>query len=155
MSGVLDIVELRSLASILDSGGFRRAAGTLHLSQSAVSQHVRRLRQACGRPLVQRNGRGTHFTAEGELLIAEARKILAAHDDALNRLHGLADTEQAFVVGFTEHAADLLLPAITARLKTAFLQHAARLRIDRGAQLHRQFDEGAIDASLFIGDVQR
>jgi DNA-binding transcriptional LysR family regulator len=154
MSGVLDIVALRSLTSIADTGGFRRAADTLHLSQSAVSQHIRRLEQACGRSLVQRNGRSTQFTAEGELLIADARKILAAHDDALERLQLPTETEQAFIVGSTEHAADLLLPAITAQLTARFPDHAVRFRIDRGSQLHERLDRGAIDASLFIGDVR-
>ncbi len=154
MSGILDIVALRSLTSIADSGGFRRAADNLHLSQSAVSQHIRRLELACGRPLVQRNRRGTRFTSDGELLVAEARKILAAHDDALERLRITTSSEPVFVIGSTEHAAELLLPAITARLKASFPEHSVRFRIDRGRQLNDRLDEGAIDASLFIGDVR-
>lgn len=154
MTGVLDIVALRSLTSIADSGGFRRAAESLHLSQSAVSQHLRRLERACDRPLVQRTGRGAQFTPDGELLVAEARKILAAHDDALERLRTSARPEQAFTIGSTEHAADLLLPAITTRVKASFPEHSIRFRIDRGSELHDRLDQGAIDASLFIGDVQ-
>ncbi len=154
MTGVLDIVALRSLTSIADSGGFRRAADSLHLSQSAVSQHLRRLERACGRSLVQRTGRGAQFTPDGELLVAEARKILAAHDDALERLRISDRPEPAFVIGSTEHAADLLLPAITSHLKASFPEHSVRFRIDRGQQLHERLDEGALDASLFIGDVR-
>ncbi len=154
MSGVLDIVALRSLTSIADSGGFRRAGDSLHLSQSAVSQHVRRLEQACGRSLVERTGRGTKFTSDGELLVAEARKILAAHDDALERLRVTAVPGEEFTIGSTEHAADILLPAITARLKASFPEHSVRFRIDRGKQLHDRLDKGVIDASLFIGDVR-
>ena len=153
MDGVLDIVALRSLTSIADSGGFRRAAESLNLSQSAVSQHVRRLEQACGRTLVHRSGREAQFTADGEMLISEARKILAAHDDALERLH-ITDAEPAFTIGSTEHAADLLLPVITARLRANFPGHAVRFRIDRGKQLHERLDQGVIDASLFIGDAK-
>ena len=154
MTGVLDIVALRSLTSVADSGGFRRAAETLHLSQSAVSQHLRRLERACGRPLVERTGRGAQFTPDGQLLVAEARKILAAHDDALERLRISDRPEPGFTIGSTEHAADLLLPAITMRLKASFPEHSVRFRIDRGKQLHERLDEGAIDASLFIGDVR-
>ncbi|OHV36037.1 MULTISPECIES: LysR family transcriptional regulator [Pseudofrankia] len=154
MVGILDIIALRSLTSIADSGGFRRAADSLHLSQSAVSQHVRRLEQVCGRPLVRRDGNSARFTSDGELLLAEARKILAAHDDALERLRRADDAERTLVIGSTEHAADLLLPSITARLRSGFPDHAVRFRIDRGRQLNDRLDEGAIDASLFIGDVR-
>jgi DNA-binding transcriptional LysR family regulator len=154
MDAILDIVALRSLTSIADSGGVRRAADTMHLSQSAVSQHIRRLEQACGRPLVQRTGRGVQFTADGELLVAEARKILAAHDDALERMHVAPTPERSFVIGSTEHAADLLLPAITVKLRSAFPDCTVRFRIDRGKQLNDRLDHGTIDACLLIGDVR-
>jgi len=154
MSGVLDIVALRSLASIADHGGFTRAAENLHLSQSAVSQHIRRLESACGRTLVRRVGRSTQFTPDGELLVSDARKILATHDDALKRFRSTCVSEQSFVIGSTEHAADVLLPAISARLKAEFAEHAVRFRIDRGRQLNERLDEGSIDASLFIGEVR-
>ncbi|MBX6391539.1 MAG: LysR family transcriptional regulator [Frankia sp.] len=152
MVGVLDIVALRSLTSIADCGGFRRAADSLHLSQSAVSQHVRRLEQVLGRPLVERHGNAVRFTADGRLLLAEARKILAAHDDALERLRLVEAPRRTLVIGSTEHAADLLLPAITARLRAAFPDAAVRFRIDRGRVLNERIDEGALDASLFLGE---
>ena len=43
MGQVLDISALRSLVAVADCGGFHRAAAALRVSQSAVSQHVRRL----------------------------------------------------------------------------------------------------------------
>lgn len=153
MAGVLDIVALRSLTSIADSGGFRRAAENLHLSQSAVSQHVRRLEHASGRTLVEREGRGVRFTRDGQILVADARKILAAHDDALERLCVDAPSEQTFVIGSTEHAADLLLPVVSDALETRFPGCTLRFRIDRGRLLHERLDEGALDAALLIGDV--
>ena len=52
MEPVLDIVALRSLLAVADRGGFHRAAEALRISQPAVSQHVRRLENAFGRPLV-------------------------------------------------------------------------------------------------------
>jgi DNA-binding transcriptional LysR family regulator len=154
MIGVLDIVALRSLTAIADTGGFRRAADSLNLSQSAVSQHVRRLERTCGRPLVQRAGSRTRFTADGELLVADARTILAAHDDALQRLRPPGAPETPLVIGSTEHAADVLLPAITARMRISFPERTVRYRIDRGKALNDHLDDGAIDASLFIGEVR-
>jgi len=42
MTRDLDITPLRSLIAAADAGGFHRAAADLQLSQSAVSQHIRR-----------------------------------------------------------------------------------------------------------------
>ena len=153
MAAELDITALRSLTAVVDFGGFHRAAEALHISQSAVSQHVRRLEKIIGRPIVARAGRTTRLTAEGELLVAEARLLLSAHDEALHRL-GIAgvQNEQTITVGASEHAADRLLPAVTRTLAQEFPAAGLRFRIDRGSQLHEAVNLGRIDIAIFLGE---
>jgi DNA-binding transcriptional LysR family regulator len=147
MAPVLDIIALRSLVAVADCGGFHRAATTLRVSQSAVSQHVRRLEKAIGRPLVERLGRRTGFTPDGQAVLAEARRILAAHDDALRRLVG---TERpTLTVGTNEHAAGVILPAVTAALPG----HQVRFRIDRTRRLDEAVDRGALDLAVHLADA--
>src|ERR1700735_641271 len=112
MSRVLDIVPLRSVIAVADAGGFRRAATDLQLSQSAVSQHIRRLEKVLGRPLVEPDGRRARLTPSGVALLAEARQIVAAHDEALRRL-ALVEAPE-FVIGTTDHSADHLVPPVSA-----------------------------------------
>src|SRR3954447_3095421 len=114
MGAVLDIAPLRSLVAVADCGGFQRAATHLHLSQGAVSQHVRRLEAAVGRALIERHGRGSRFTSDGEQLLNQARRILALHDETLRGFRATA--EETLTVGCTEHAAAQLLPALSAAL---------------------------------------
>lgn len=151
MPRVLDIVALRSLVSIADCGGFHRAAAALQLTQSAVSQHVRRLEKVVGRPLVARHGRATRFTPDGEVLIAEARRILAAHDEALRRL--TIEDDRVIVIGSTEHAADQILPEITTALGRAMPGHEVRFRLDRSARLTEAVDRGHIDVAIFVTEA--
>ncbi|GIF21684.1 DNA-binding transcriptional LysR family regulator [Actinoplanes tereljensis] len=145
MSRFLDIGPLRSFVAVADCGGFQRAATSLHLTQGAVSQHVRRLESTLGRALVERDGRGSRFTAAGETLLGQARRILAAHDETL-RVFDVSE-EPALTIGATEHAAALLLPALAG----AFPGRRVRFRIDRGAQLRAALAEGRIDLALLIG----
>ncbi|TQS46892.1 LysR family transcriptional regulator [Cryptosporangium phraense] len=145
----LDIAPLRSLVAVADRGGFQRAARSLQLSQSAISQHVRRLETAIGRPLVVRHGRGSRFTPDGEHLLAHARRILAAHDEAL-RAFGV-ETDRAVVIGSTEHAAAQLLPALTAALEESLPASRTRFRIDRGTRLRDSLAAGTIDLALLLG----
>jgi DNA-binding transcriptional LysR family regulator len=152
MPAVLDIVALRSVVAVADCGGFHRAAESLMLSQSAVSQHVRRLEKAVGRPLVRREGRVSRFTPEGEALVGEARRILAAHDAALDRL-GVGDPRDSLVLGSTEHAADELLPRVMAALQAVFPGTAVRFRLDRSSRLNDAVDRGTLDVAMYIGDV--
>lgn len=152
MPAVLDVVALRSLVAVADQGGFHRAAENLLLSQSAVSQHVRRLEKTVGRPLVQRDGRVSRFTPEGEALVGEARRILAAHDAALVRL-GVGDARESLVLGSTEHAADELLPRVMGALQEVFPTTAVRFRLDRSSRLNDALDRGTLDLAMYIGDV--
>src|SRR5262245_338028 len=145
MTGILDITPLRSFVAVADCGGFQRAAVSLHLSQAAVSSHVRRLEATIGRPLVERQGRGSRFTADGEVLLRQARLILALHDETL-RGFGL---EQGVVIGSTEHAAAQLLP----RLADALPGYQVRFRIDRGVGLRAGVADGRIDLALLLGPV--
>jgi len=148
MAAVLDIAPLRSLVAVADCGGFQRAGAHLHLSQGAVSQHVRRLEAAVGRQLVERHGRGSRFTPDGERLLDHARRILAAHDDALR--HFEATTGGPYTLGCTEHAAAQLLPSLSAALETAAPGSEFRFRIDRGARLRESLAAGQIDLALLL-----
>jgi DNA-binding transcriptional LysR family regulator len=151
MRKILDIAPLRSLVAIADTGGFHRAASALDLTQSAVSQHVRRLEAVIGQPLVEPNGRSTRFTAAGEVLLAEARQILEAHDQALRRLSVLERSQ--LVIGTTEHAADRILPPIMATLEANFPDLSAQFRFDRTQKLNRAIDIGKIDLAVFVAEA--
>ncbi|WP_131766249.1 LysR substrate-binding domain-containing protein [Candidatus Protofrankia californiensis] len=153
MPPVLDLTALRSLTAIADCGGFRRAAEALCISQSAVSQHVRRLEKAIGRPLVTPSGRSTRFTPDGELLVAVGRRILTLHDDALEQLGVDAPTGQSTItIGSTEHAADHLLPLVMSALTAEFPDVQVRFRLDRGARINEALDQGSIDVAVLIGE---
>lgn len=145
MGRELDIAPLRSLVAVADCGGFQRAATTLHLSQGAVSQHVRRLESAVGRPLVERHGRGSRFTAAGERLVAQARRILELHDETLRTLTTAAQT---VTIGSTEHAAAQLLPSLAAALEQSVPEYRFRFRLDRGSKLREALAAGGLDLAL-------
>jgi DNA-binding transcriptional LysR family regulator len=151
MRKVLDIVPLRSLIAIGDSGGFHRAASALDLTQSAVSQHVRRLEAVVGQPLVEPSGRGTRFTKAGEALLAEARQIIAAHDQALRRL-AIAERTQ-LIIGATEHAADHILPPLMAALDEHLPHLHAQFRFDRTSRLNQAISRGTIDLAVFVAEA--
>jgi DNA-binding transcriptional LysR family regulator len=130
MAGILDITPLRSLVAVADNGGFQRAADALHLSQAAVSQHVRRLEQAVDRRLVERDGRASRFTPDGEALLGYARRLLDLHDAAI------------------DHFRPGELPAL---VSGALLEHEVRLRLDRGVRLREDLAAGRLDLAILPG----
>ncbi|MFD6530849.1 LysR family transcriptional regulator [Streptomyces sp. NPDC060184] len=151
MGPVFDIVALRSLVAVADRGGFHRAAEALTLSQSAVSQHVRRLERALGRPVVERAGRATRFTDAGNLLLEEARRILGVHDEAARRL--LGSEPATIVIGSTEHGADQILPRITEAVHGTLPHCRVRFRIDRSARLVEAVDRRSVDLAVYVTEA--
>jgi DNA-binding transcriptional LysR family regulator len=151
MSRVLDIVPLRSLIAVADTGGFHRAAADLQLSQSAVSQHIRRLEKVLGKPLVEPDGRRSRLTQAGVDLLSEARQIVAVHDEALRRLTAAEGPE--FIIGTTDHAADHILPPIVLALSAMSPAPNVKFRFDRTAALNESFDRGGIDLAVFITEA--
>lgn len=149
MADTLDLVQLRSVVAIAACGGVGRAAAALHLSQPAVSQHVRLLERRLQRTLLVRDGRSARFTPAGEQLVDEARRILAVHDDALARL--ASASHAPLVVGCAEAAAEHVLPAVLASLRAAWPDRRVRFSLDRSAQLADEVAKGAVDLAVVLG----
>ncbi|CAI8952563.1 LysR family transcriptional regulator [Pseudomonas serboccidentalis] len=83
---MFDALLLRTFVTVVDEEGFSRAAEKLHLTQSAVSGHLRRLEEQVGKPLLKRTTRSQQLTPDGERLMAYARAILALNRDAWMQL---------------------------------------------------------------------
>ncbi|MEU0543891.1 LysR family transcriptional regulator [Nocardia sp. NPDC005978] len=149
MPDPLDLLHLRTLVTIADTGGFRRAADALHLSQPTVSQHIRMLERRLKCVLVEKNGRTSRFTPEGERLVMEARRLLAAQDQVLARF---AEAPRPQInIGSTEHAADGLLPDLLGVLRTTYPEAGLHFRIDRSTALTDAVVKGVLDLVVVLG----
>ncbi|MFJ4870239.1 LysR substrate-binding domain-containing protein [Streptomyces sp. NPDC088757] len=74
--------QLRTFLAVAQTLSFTRAADRLGVRQSTVSQHVRRLEEATGRPLFSRDTHRVELTEDGEAMLGFARTILQAHERA-------------------------------------------------------------------------
>jgi LysR family glycine cleavage system transcriptional activator len=68
MKPVPPLASLRMFEAVVRHGGFRRAAEDLGVTQSAASQHVRRLEEWIGSSLLIRGAKRSTPTADGKLL---------------------------------------------------------------------------------------
>ena len=85
---VFDPTLLRSFLVVAQEASFTKAAERLHLTQSAVSAHIRRLEGDLDRQLFQRSTRQVALTQEGETLLGYARAILQLNEKAKLQLSG-------------------------------------------------------------------
>jgi LysR family transcriptional regulator for metE and metH len=71
----LELRDLRLVASIAQSGGLGAAARRLHLTQSALSHHLKALEERMGANFFDRVGRGLVLNARGARLVELAERL--------------------------------------------------------------------------------
>ncbi|MGY8872024.1 MAG: LysR family transcriptional regulator [Pseudomonadales bacterium] len=79
-------VWLRSFCMLVEIGHFTRTAKRLNMTQSGVSQHVRKLEDQLGQPLLIRSGKQFTLTDAGERLYHEGLKIISSLADLEKRV---------------------------------------------------------------------
>ncbi|WP_170127985.1 LysR family transcriptional regulator [Euzebya rosea] len=95
----LDLGLVRTFVEVADTEHFGRAAGRLHLAQSAVSRRIQRLESQLGVALLERTSRSVVVTDAGKTFLADARALLVAAEAARRRLTAHQRLEVAFVPG--------------------------------------------------------
>ena len=84
----LDLSILRSFVLIADGRSFGEAALIMERSPSAITLQIQKLECFVGARLLNRSGRAISLTKAGEVLLADARRLLENNDQALLDFEG-------------------------------------------------------------------
>ncbi len=77
----LNFHHLHYFWAVAKEGNLTRAAGSLHVSQSALSTQIRQLEEELGQALFARAGRGLQLTEAGHLALSYAESIFASGEE--------------------------------------------------------------------------
>jgi DNA-binding transcriptional LysR family regulator len=144
INSMLDFELLRAFVAVAECGGFHRAAERLNLTQSTVSQQIKRLELETKCPLFRRTTRSVALTDDGEMLLGEARRLLQLEEAARQRL-GAPRLSGTVRLGVVEEVADGSLPSALARF--AALHRGVKLEVQIGVsmELIEQLHAGLLD----------
>lgn len=143
----LDIESLRALKAVAEAGGVTRAAGRLHLTQSAVSHKIKRLEDRIGRRLFRRGDGGLAPTEDGVQLLRYAERLLSLHDEAA-ALFGGRDLAGKLRLGITEDITGTRLTGILARFSRVYPKVALSARVEQSLTLRAWLDRGDLDLAV-------
>lgn len=119
-----DLDQLKTLVAAVDTGSLSAAAPLRCLSQSSLSEQLRKLEDAAGAQLLVRGKAGVTPTAAGERLLVHARGLLALSDAAWREMHGVPLAGEVHL-----GLSDYLRPSEVAGLLRRLAQQYPRLRI--------------------------
>jgi DNA-binding transcriptional LysR family regulator len=151
-AGRIDLNLFRVFEVVYRERNLTRAAAILHLSQSAISHALARLREQLGDPLFVREGRGVAPTPEARRLAPAIAQALGILQDSVGRLKEFDPVQDArtFTLSMPEQLEPVLLPAIIAAVR----ERAPRVRVRSGgvrwAELKLEMAAGQIDLAIEI-----
>jgi DNA-binding transcriptional LysR family regulator len=117
----LELRHLRYFLAVAEELNFSRAAERLHIAQPALSAQIRVFETQLGCELFARTTRKVELTRAGELLLEDAREIVARADDAEAKLAAVARGQHGQLrIGFAAHGAGEMGTAILRRFADEF-----------------------------------
>jgi DNA-binding transcriptional LysR family regulator len=120
--------DLRYFVTTAEYLHFTRAAEAMFVSQPALSKQIGLLERQLRTQLFERDRRGVSLTPAGEALLPQARKLLAAWDEAQQLIAAAAHRQEAtLLIGISTGLGRGLLPGVRAKL--ADFAPQARIRV--------------------------
>ncbi|WP_296249522.1 LysR substrate-binding domain-containing protein [Pseudomonas sp. UBA4194] len=136
----IDSEVLRTFVAIADHGGFTKAGDMVNRTQSAVSMQMKRLEEdILQRRLFERDGRQVRLTAEGQVLLGYARRILKLHSEVFTTLREphMVGTVR---IGTPDDYAMRYLPGILSRFAQAYPLVQVEVHCESTKQLMQRHD---------------
>lgn len=150
----MSLRALRTLVAIAKHGSFVRAAEGVHLTQSAVSLHVRALEQDFDAVLFDRSKRVPVLTEAGRRAVERAQQILDLYDGIAAELGEQGELHGRLRLGAINTALAGILPAALAALRERHPCLRVLVNAGMSAELALRVDAGELDAAITTEPVK-
>lgn len=145
----MDLRQIRTFTVIADEGSVTEAADRLHLTQPALSRHIRELERELGISLLVRAGRGIRLSPEGSSLLPKCKEILKLSEALKREASALTKNPTSiFRVGATPQ----LIEGIFSDALGRFRDRHGGIRVEiteaGGADLFKKLNLGEIDIAV-------
>jgi len=144
-----DIEQLRSFVVAIETGSLTAAAPLRCLSQSAISEQIRKLEQRANQTLLIRSKSGVLPTLAGEKLLAHARRILTLSEAAWQDLQGIT-VQGEMHLGITDYCKPDGLANILVHLSLKYPQLRLRTTVGRSADIENSWKNQDIDLAIVM-----
>lgn len=147
---MIELKRLNAFVTVVEAGSITRAAELLFIQQPPLTRLLQGLEQEFGVPLLQRLPRGVIPTEAGEVLLQEARAVLARAAQLSAAMQRAAQGEQGRVrIGFTSSAAlHTFVPALLRRYREIYPAVSTLLEESGSGELLASVVAGELDVAF-------
>lgn len=140
--------QLRAFVAVVRLGSVKQAAVELGVTESAISLHVRSLRQELGDALFTRTGSGLAFTPGGLRLASRASELLGLTDRTIREVSQAGQGGRLLRLAtstlFAEHAAPGLIELFASRANDLTVEMSVHRAVTFDELLHNRVVDAAI-----------
>src|SRR5581483_1649188 len=145
-------VYLKTFVAVAELKHFARAARACNLSQPAVSHQIAQLEAEVGAKLLNRAPRHVSLTVAGEVMLEEARRILASIDRARERMHEVSSGAVGRIrLGATATPGLYLLPPLLSEYRTAHPAFDLQFQIAPVDEIAERVARNDLDMAVIAG----
>lgn len=146
-------MELRHLVTfktVVESGGFKKAAEHLGYSQSSVTVHIKELEKELDNPLFDRIGRKVFLTNYGTQFHPYAVKIVDLYKEAMDNMQMDDTPKGSLVIGVSEIFSQYRVPSLLLDYKKRYPKVSLSLRSLENHEIVSSLKSGQIDLALVL-----
>ena len=142
-------IKLRHLETFVEVArqkSVSRAADALNLTQPAVTRTLRELEEICGKPLVEKEGRGIRISHYGEIFLRYAGSSITAARNGVNALSELSlDDGPRIRLGALPTVSTTIIPQAVSRYLQSGMRNRLKVVTGENRVLLDQLRNGELD----------
>ena len=143
--------KLRLFLVVLEEGSLRRAAGRLHISQSAITRQLQLLELDLGGRVLERTSAGVRPTNGGHVLAAKAKLLLTDYDSTMAEVRRMVRGEsERLRIGYIASAVQEYLGPALAVLRRAYPKLKVKMLDQTPGEMIIALRQGEIDLALTL-----
>lgn len=146
--------RLRTFLAVWRERSFTRAAGVLHLTQPAVTQHIHYLEADLGQKLFCLEGRTLTLTGAGEILLRYAELVESEASRTRERIASVSSS-RPLVFGATRTIGEFVMPDCIAAWSAEFPAARVSMTVDNTDALFASLRRGGLDFLFVEGPFAR
>ncbi|WP_256759219.1 LysR family transcriptional regulator [Cohnella sp. WQ 127256] len=138
---------------VADTRNFSRAAERLHMTQPAVSQHIRSLEERLKVRLLERNNKSVTLTKAGDIVLHHAKEISGLYRRMEEMVNDLMHyTGGPLSIGASYTFGEYVLPLVLARLNLDFADIHPTVKIGNTSDIAEQVRNRELDVGIVEGE---
>lgn len=151
----MDLHQLKVFREAARSGGFTRASEKLHLSQSTVSLHIKRLEEELGTLLFRRAKRRVQLNKAGERLLPYVERVFQELQNADSAVRELSRVERGTIrIGSGATTVTYLLPKILGVFQRRYPQVELIVVTGSTESLLQSIEQQVLDIAVVMQPVK-